>query len=87
MPAGQPAWRIQRCEPLPNNSRTHCMRPPLSGALHRQILGLFLTRLELIEHQIEVLDTSVGHKPCELTRMPCCDWPKCPVTGSIRPSR
>ena len=33
---------------------------PTLSALHRQILGLFLTRLELIEHQIEVLDTSVG---------------------------
>jgi|GEM_PF-721181 hypothetical protein len=30
------------------------------SALHRQILGLFLTRLELVEHQIEVLDQSVG---------------------------
>jgi len=59
---------------------------PTLSTLHRQILGLFLSRLELIEHQIEVLDKSVD-KHCWLTRMPCCDWPKCPVTGSIRPSR
>ena len=33
---------------------------PTLSTLHRQILGLFLSRLELIEHQIEVLDKSVG---------------------------
>ena len=30
------------------------------SALHRQILGLFLTRLELIENQMEILDRSIG---------------------------
>jgi hypothetical protein len=56
------------------------------SALHRQILGLFLTRLELIEHQIEILDRS-WDKPSWPTRRLCCAWPRCPVTASIRPSR
>ena len=30
------------------------------SALHRQILGLFLARLELIENQMEILDKSIG---------------------------
>jgi transposase len=30
------------------------------GALHRQILGLFLARLELIESQIQILDQSIA---------------------------
>jgi transposase len=33
---------------------------PALSALYRQILGLFLTRLELIEHQIEILNRSIG---------------------------
>jgi transposase len=33
---------------------------PALGALHRQILGLFLARLELIESQMETLDKSIA---------------------------
>jgi transposase len=32
------------------------------SALHRQILGLFLTRLELIEQQMEILDKSIAEQ-------------------------
>jgi hypothetical protein len=33
---------------------------PTLSALHRQILGLFLSRLELIESQMEILNKSIA---------------------------
>jgi transposase len=33
---------------------------PTMGALHRQILGLFLSRLELVESHMEILEKSIG---------------------------
>src|SRR5215831_7347521 len=38
------------------------------SVLHRQILGLFLARLELIEDQMEILDKSIGEAFTWLSR-------------------
>jgi transposase len=54
------------------------------SALHRQILRLFRKRLELIEEQIEVLDKSIGERPCTTTMRRCCVWLRCQDLASIR---
>ena len=53
---------------------------------HRQVLGLFLARLKLIEEQIEALNSNLGQSLRQYT-MPWSAWPRCQAWVSIRRSR
>ena len=51
--------------------------------MHREMLGLFLARLELIETQIEILGGRIATH-CAATRRKCSGWPRCPRFQNLR---
>src|SRR5580658_4907935 len=50
-----PAWRA-----TPEQLQDALRAAPTMGPLHRQILGLFLARLELVESHMQILEKSIG---------------------------
>jgi hypothetical protein len=54
--------------------------------MHREILGLFLTRLEPIEKQMETLESHIA-KALHGYREAVQRRPKCPATGLTGPGR
>jgi len=56
------------------------------SSLHRELLGLFLARLELIEKQIEALDAILPRRYTGM-RAPCNGWPRCRASESTQPNR
>ena len=56
------------------------------GALHREILGLFLARLDLIEEQMQTLDRNVARRCRHILRR-CSGWRRRRVLESPRRSR